>query len=553
MPMKRKAANLFVDCLEAEGVERVFGIPGEETLDLNEALEDSSVEFVPVRHEQAGAFMADVHGRLTGRAGVCLGTLGPGATNLVTAVADAYLDRAPMVALTGQADLKRTHKESHQYIDVVRLMQPITKWNARLTHPAIVPEVVRKAFKVAEAAKAGPTHVELPEDVMAAEVDAGAPSQPLPRVGPVRPEPSARDLLRAAELVREAENPLVLAGNGVVRGGAAPALREFVRATSIPVAETFMGKGLLDYRDPKALGSVGLQAGDYEMAGFGEADVVIAVGYDLVEHAPRHWNPKGDKRILCVDSLPAEIDDHFVPEVELVGNVHRSLTALADELRQEEPPRGGSDRLRRAVMGRLERAKDDDGFPMRPPRILYEIRKALGRDDILVSDVGLHKLWIGRMFPAHEPNTVLIANGLAGMGFAVPAAIAAKLVHPERKVVAVNGDGGFLMNCQELETAVRLKTPFVAVIWENRQYGSIVWKQDKAFGRHFGVAFGNPDFVKLAESFGMPAWRCGSAGIFAKRLGQALALDVPSLIVLPIDYSIDVAISEELGRETVAT
>jgi acetolactate synthase-1/2/3 large subunit len=544
----RKASDVFVECLEVEGVRYVFGIPGEETLDLNEALADSSIEFVPVRHEQGGAFMADVYGRLTGRAGVCLGTLGPGAMNLVTAVADAYLDRAPLVALTGQGGLERMHKESHQYIDVVRLMQPITKWNARLSQPMIIPEVVRKAFKVAETEKPGATHIELPEDVMAAEFDA----KPLLRHNPVRPEPSARDLLRAVDLIRQAQTPIVLAGNGVVRGGAAPALREFARATGIPVAETFMGKGLLDYQDPKALGSVGLQAGDYEMAGFGEADLVITIGYDLVEHAPSHWNSRRDKKIVCVDSLPAEIDDHFVPEVELVGDMYHTLTVLGEQCR-DNPRSGGSDRLRRVVLSRLEHAKDDNQFPVQPPRALYEIRKVLGRQDILISDVGLHKLWIGRMFPAHEPNTVLIANGLAGMGFAIPAAIAAKLVYPDRKVVAVNGDGGFLMNCQELETAVRLKTPFVTVVWENKQYGSIVWKQDKAFGRHFGVDFENPDFVKLAEAFGMPAWRCQSVEDFPKRLGQALTLDVPSLIVLPIDYSMDVAISEELGRETVAT
>ena len=545
---KRKASDVFVECLEAEGVGRVFGIPGEETLDLNESLSRSSIEFVPVRHEQGGAYMADVHGRLTGNAGVCLGTLGPGALNLVTAVADAYLDRAPLVALTGQGDLERMHKESHQYIDLLRVMRPITKWNARLSDAAIIPEVVRKAFKVAEGEKPGATHIELPEDVMAAEIDA----EPLPRRRLVQPEPAARELLKAADIVRGAINPVALAGNGVVRTGAVAALREFVRATGIPVAETFMGKGLVPPDNPKALGSVGLQSGDYRMAGFDEADVVLAIGYDLVEHSPEHWNPKRDKKIICIDSVPAEIDEYFVPEVELVGDLYHVLTRLSEECRHV-PHQGGSTRLRDVVLGRFEKAKDDDAFPVQPPRALYEIRKALGREDILISDVGLHKLWIGRMFPAYEPNTVLIANGLAGMGFAVPAAIAAKLVHPDRKVVTVNGDGGFLMNCQELETAVRLRTPIVNVIWENGQYGSIVWKQDKKFGTHFGTDFTNPDFVKLAEGFGMPAWRCGSADEFGETLRGALGLDVPSLIVLPIDYSIDVAISDELGVETVAT
>jgi acetolactate synthase-1/2/3 large subunit len=452
------------------------------------------------------------------------------------------------VALTGQGDLERMHKESHQYIDLPRVMRPITKWNARVQDADIIPEVVRKAFKVAEGEKPGATHIELPEDVMATETE----GQPLPRKRTVLPEPAARELLRAADLIRGAVQPVALAGNGVIRARAAPALREFVRATGIPVAETFMGKGLLPADNEKALGSVGLQAGDYEMAGFGEADVVLAIGYDLVEHSPEHWNPKRDKKIICIDSVPAETDANFIPEVELVGDIYNVLTRLGEECRHV-PHQGGSTKLRDVVLGRFEQAKEDDSFPVQPPRALWEIREALGRDDILISDVGLHKLWIGRMFPAYEPNTVLIANGLAGMGFAVPAAVAAKLVHPDCSVVTVNGDGGFLMNCQELETAVRIGTSFVNVIWENNQYGSIVWKQDKKFGRHFGTDFKNPDFVKLAEGFGMPAWRCDSADDFGERLRHALTLDAPSLIVLPIDYSIDVAISEELGTETVAT
>jgi acetolactate synthase-1/2/3 large subunit len=543
---ERRASDVFVECLEAEGVRHVFGIPGEETLDLNESLEKSSIAFVPVRHEQGGAYMADMYGRLTGRAGVCLGTLGPGATNLVTAVADAYLDRAPLVAITGQGDMERMHKESHQYLDIVGLMAPITKWNARVGSPEIIPEVVRKAFKVAESEKPGATHLELPEDVMAQPLDAA----PLPRRRLAAPEPGARELLRAADLIRNAINPIVLAGNGVVRARAAPALREFSRATGIAVAETFMGKGVLDYTDPRALGTVGLQSRDYAMAGFEDADVVLAIGYDLVEHAPEHWNPKRDKKIIVIDSEAAEIDAFYTPEVELVGDLYHVLSRLAEECR-DVPHAGGSARLRDVVLGRLERACDDDAFPVQPPRALWELRKALGRNDILISDVGLHKLWIGRMFPAHEPNTVLIANGLAGMGFALPCAIAAKIVHPDRNVVTVSGDGGFLMNVQELETAVRLRTPIVNVIWENSQFGSIVWKQERKFGAHFGTDFTNPDFVKLGESFGLAAWRCESVEDFGPHLTHAMSLDRPSLIVLPIDYSIDVAISEELGEETV--
>jgi acetolactate synthase I/II/III large subunit len=545
----RRASDVFVECLEAEGVQYVFGIPGEETLDLNESLADSSIRFVPVRHEQGGAYMADAYGRLTGRAGVCLGTLGPGGTNLVTAVADAFLDRAPLVALTGQSDLERMHKESHQYIDLIGILRPIVKWSARVSSPEIVPEVVRKAFKVAESEKPGATHLELPEDVMERPLDAS----PLPSHAPVQPEPGVRELQRAAEIIDAAENPIALAGNGAIRAHAGPALRAFVQATGIPVAETFMAKGLLDFEDPNALGTVGLQARDYAMAGFDDADVVIAIGYDLVEHAPEHWNPRADKQIVLIDSVAAEIDEFFIPEVELVGDIAHVLARLATGCsRTAAVPE--SCELRDVTLRALNEAQDDDHFPMRPPRVLWDIREALGPEDLLVSDVGLHKLWIGRMFPTHEPGTVMIANGLAGMGFALPTAIAAKLVYPGRRVVTVSGDGGFLMNCQELETAVRLRTPVVNIVWENGEFGSIAWKQDKKFGRHFDVGFGNPDFVKLAEAFGMPAWRCSAADDFARRLAGALVLDVPSVIVVPIDYSVDVAKGViGLGAETVAT
>jgi acetolactate synthase I/II/III large subunit len=546
---QRKASEVFVECLEAEGVKYVFGIPGEETLDLSESLSNSSIQFVPVRHEQGGAYMADAIGRLTGRAGVCLGTLGPGATNLVTAVADAFLDRSPLVALTGQSDLERMHKESHQYIDLIGILRPVVKWNARVSSPEIVPEVVRKAFMVAESEKPGATHLELPEDVMAQPLDA----TPLPRREPVQPEPGGKELQRAAELIEAAENPIALAGNGAIRGHASRALRAFVHTTGIPVAETFMAKGLLDYEDPHSLGTVGLQSRDYELAGFEDADLVITIGYDLVEHSPEHWNPRGNKQIVVIDSVAAEVDEFYIPEVELIGDIAHVLARLAATCRRTPPSPVEPCALHDMVLGAFNEAEDDDHFPMRPARVLWEIRQALGPQDLLVSDVGLHKLWIGRMFPAHEPGTVLIANGLAGMGFALPTAIGAKLVYPERNVVAVSGDGGFLMNAQELETAVRLKTPLVNVIWENREFGSIAWKQDKKFGHHFDVGFGNPDFVKLAEAFGMPAWRCAAAGDFGRHLRAALALELPSLIVVPIDYSVDVAMYEQLGAETVAT
>ncbi len=546
----RNAADLFVDCLEAEGVQYVFGIPGEETLDLNRALADSPIEFVPVRHEQGGAYMADMYGRLTHKAGVCLGTLGPGATNLVTAVADAWLDRSPVVALTGQGDLERTHKESHQYIDVVSMFKPITKWNARLNSPKMIPEAVRKAFKVAQSQKPGPTHIELPEDVMASDP---GDAQPLRhRQERRRPEPSQGELDEAAELIRNAEYPLVLAGNGISRGDAAPALRAFAHATGMGVAATFMGKGVLAQDDPHWRGTVGMQARDYELAGFEHADVVITVGYDLVEHAPVNWNPRGNKTIICIDTVAPEVDEHFVTASDLIGDIDLILRRMTGLVAMGEPMTTTPSKLEDLVQGAFQAGASDDAFPMHPPRVLWEIRKALGREDILISDVGLHKLWIARMFPASEPDTVLIANGLAGMGIALPTAIAAQLVKPDRKVVTVSGDGGFLMNCQELETAKRLKTPIVNIIWENRQFGSIVWKQDNKFGRHFGVDFTNPDFVGLAQAFGIPGFRCEAVEDFPAHLDKALSLDEPSIVVVPIDYSQDIGLQEQLGQETVS-
>jgi acetolactate synthase-1/2/3 large subunit len=493
--------------------------------------------------------MADMYGRLTGRAGVCLGTLGPGAMNLVTAIGDAFLDRAPLVALTGQADLERMHKESHQFIDLVELFRPITKWNARVASPEIIPEVVRKAFKVAESEKPGATHLELPEDVMAAPLDAA----PLPRRRPVEPEPAARELLKAVDLIRNAINPgRPWPATASCAPAARPALREFCRATGIAVAETFMGKGLLDYTDPKALGTVGLHSRDYAMAGFEEADVVIAIGYDLVEHAPLALEPAArqeDRRHRLAGGRDRRV-------LHARGRADRRHLPRAHAAGRGVPRRPALRRARSACAtscsGRFEQAKDDDGLPDAAPAGAVGDPPGARREDILISDVGLHKLWIGRMFPAHEPNTVLIANGLAGMGFALPCAVAAKLVHPDARWSPSAATAAFLMNCQELETAMRLKTPFVNVIWENRQFGSIVWKQDNKFGEHFGVDFTNPDFVRLAEAFGMPAWRCEGVDDLGRHLRHALSLDVPSLIVLPIDYSIDVAISE-LGTETVST
>jgi len=530
----RTAAQLFVDCLENEGVEFVFGIPGEETLDVSEALDRSQlITFVPTRHEQGAAFMADAYGRLTGRPGVCLATLGPGATNLATGVGDATLDHAPLVALTGQTGLAGMHKETHQFIDVVDMLRPMTKWNTRIHHPRMVAEAVRKAFSVAAAEKPGATHLELPEDVMET-VTAGTP---LPRGPQAMVEADPVSLLRAAEVIQGARRPVVLAGNGVVRQDAAPALRALCDQTGLHAVTTFMGKGVLDASDPHFLFTAGLARQDYPQGLLGQADLVVAVGYDMIEWPPSAWNPEGRQRIVCIDTVAPEIDAHFVPEVELIGDLSRILYQLAGLLEGKEVGSVERRPYQRAFRRVLDAGTDDD-FPVKPQRVLRDLRELLAPGDVLVSDVGVHKLWVGRFWEAREPNTVLISNGFAAMGFGLPASIAAALVHRGRsKVVCITGDGGFLMNLQELETARRLGLPFVVLVWTDGGYGLIEMHQRRKFGRIAGTRFDNPDLVALARSFGVEGLRAEKAGDVKPLLARALRHPGPVVVDIPIDYA----------------
>ncbi len=538
-----KASDLIVQCLENEGVRYVFGLPGEEILDILDSLADSRVTFIPTRHEQGAAFMADAYGRLTGHAGVCLSTLGPGATNLATGVADANLDRAPLVAITGQAGRDRVHKESHQFVDIVEHLRPLTKWNTRVETAAVIPEVIRKAFKLAESEKPGACHVEVPEDV-AAEAAEGTP---LSTERARRPSPDRPALQTAARLIEAASFPLIFAGNGVIRGRASNELRALARDHGIPVAHTFMAKGSMPYDDELCLLSAGLQARVYVSCGFEAADLIIAVGYDPVEYAPKFWNPDRKKPIIHIDFTPAEVDSFYQPAVEVVADVREALELLNGLVKGEKDPTP-SRTLRRFILEQLEEGATDDTFPVKPQRILRDLRAQMGRDDILISDVGTHKLWIARTFPAYEPNTVLISNGYAAMGFALPAAIAAKLVHPERKVVAVSGDGGFLMNSQELETARRLGLAIVNVIFRDGAYNLIQWKQQTHLGREMGVTFGNPDFVALAEAFGAKGYRVESARELGPVLAEALAQPGPSIVDVPVDYGENAKLTARLGQ-----
>ncbi len=542
-----KAAELLIKCLEHEGVRYVWGVPGEETMDILEALGDSQqTRFIPTRHEQGAAFMADVWGRLTGSPGVCLATLGPGATNLLTGVADAYLDHAPLVAITGQAGLERVYKESHQYVDIVSMFAPVTKWNTRIERGAAIPEVTRKAFRIATTEKYGPTHLELPEDVAAEQVDE-TDAAPLPIHQARLPLASAEAIEAALALLRQSRRPVILAGNGVIRAHAAGDLATLARRLHIPVVHTFMGKGILKDSDSLSWGALGLQMRDLVMDSLDAADLILAIGYDLVEYAPAVWNTHPSRPIIHIDALPAEVDRAYLPAVELVGDIGATLRALAAQWqgRRTFAPRSEA---HERIMRELDDYRADDSFPVKPQRILADLRAALDPKDIVVSDVGAHKLWVARLFATEWANTVIISNGLASMGIAVPGALAAKLAYPDRRVVAVTGDGGFMMNSQELETARRLHTAFVTLVWVDEEYGVITWKQTQRFGHAFGIRFTNPDFVTYARAFGLPGFQISSTEELLPTLQRALALDEPSLVAVPVDYGENLKLSERLSQ-----
>lgn len=537
-----KAAELFIRCLENEGVEYIFGIPGEENLDMMDALLDSTITFVTVRHEQGAAFMADVYGRLTGRAGVCMATLGPGATNLITGVADANMDHAPLIAIAGQASTHRLHKESHQVLDLEQMFQPITKYSSRLLTPDIITEVVRKAFKVAQTEKTGACFIEFPENIAEMEIE----DEPLPVKHAHSPEPPGERVDRAAEIISKAVNPIILAGNGVVRAKAWKQLDNFAEELRIPVANTFMAKGVIPFKHEMALGSAGLQANDYVSCGFSKADVIICVGYDLVEYHPYLWHPTKDRIIIHIDQSPAEVDAFYPVACGVVGDIKHSLLRIMD---LTSPNTGSHMRaLRNALIEDMNQHKDDNSVPMKPQKIIWDLRTAMEMEDIAISDVGAHKMWMSRMFRCEFPNTCIISNGFASMGIAVPGAIGAKLVYPDRGIVAVTGDAGFMMNSQEIETALRIKTPIVILIWNDAAYGLIEWKQMNQFGRKSNIDFNNPDFVKYAEAFGAKGYRITKGEELLPTLKKALADNTVSVIDCPVDYSENLKLTGKLGE-----
>ncbi|MHC4817174.1 MAG: acetolactate synthase large subunit [Planctomycetota bacterium] len=539
-----KASDLFVRCLEEEGVEYIFGVPGEENADVMISLLDSSIRFIVCRHEQAAAFMCDAYGRLTGTPTCCLGTLGPGATNLLTGVADANMDRAPCVVLTGQAATTRLHKESHQAMDLVELFAPVVKWGAVVQHPDSIPEIVRKAFRLACTDKFGATHIDLPENIAHMETLA----QPIASARAQRSAPNPNAVTQAAEVIRGARFPVILTGNGTLRSHASEDLRAFARQNGIPVVNTFMGKGAFPASDQLSLFTVGLSARDYPDVVIERADCVVSVGFDMVEYHPRTWNRGNQKRIVHVDMSPAEIDENYRTAAEIVGDIGLTLNALRKATAGMRTPDVSLYQAEREAMLRdFAEYEDDEGFPVKPQRILCDVRKYLDQKDIVLSDVGAHKMWIARNLQTDEPNTILIPNGFCSMGFALPGAIGAKIAYPGRRVLAICGDGGVMMNIQDLETAVREKLPIVVMIWTDEEYGLIKWKQTESFGRHSHISFTNPDWMRLAEAFGMAGFRVDRASDLPGALENAFAAGRPALIEVPVDYSENMKLTERLG------
>jgi len=532
------AAQLMVKCLENEGVTVVFGIPGEENIRFVQALAASSIRYVLTRHEQAAAFMAEMYGRVTGRAAVVSATLGPGAINMQLGVADATTNSTPMVAISAQVGQDREYKESHQYVDLVSMFAPITRWAAGVPTAHAIPEMFRKAFKLAVSERPAAVYLAVPEHIDADATDYEL--KPLPR-NVVRAEaPAPRQVARAVEILRNARRPVVLAGHGAARGDATAALVRFSDELGIQVANTFHGKGVMPDDHPNSIGTLGFMRHDYVNFGFDHADVVIAVGYELQEFDPVRINPQADKKIIHVHRFPAEVDMHYSVDVGIIGDISASLNALTDA-RADVPGSG-------LLAEEFARGQQDSRYPLAPARVVADTREALGRGDVVLVDTGATKMWMARLYPTYERNTCLISNGLSTMAFALPGALGVKLARPESKVLAVVGDGAFLMNSQEIETAVRERIPLVVLIWEDGGYGLIEWKMDLELGGHYYVKFGNPDVVTYAKSFGAKGYRINRAEELLPTLKAALDDDAVSLICCPVDYSENLRLTDRLGE-----
>jgi len=547
-----KASDLFVQCLEEEGIEYIFGIPGEENADFMMSLEKSkTIKFILTRHEQGAAFMAEIYGRLTGQPACCLGTLGPGATNLITGVADSNMDRAPMLVLTGQGASTRLHKESHQVMDVVAMFKPVTKWATSVIHPDSIPEIVRKAVRLARTEKPGAVHIELPEDIAKLPTSA----KPISVQKFRRPVPGDKIVDQAFDKICQARRPIIIAGNGCIRKRASKQLRQICELTGIGVISTFMAKGAVDMDADYSLYTIGLGTKDIVSWAVDAADLIITIGYDMVEYHPKLWNGGKEKDVLHIDFLPAEIDEYYHPEIEVVGDLAHSLWMINERLNAlDKPPAYDLEQqsaVRRDMWAEISAHKDHvTKGKITPQKALWDARQVMGPEDILLSDVGAHKMWIARQYHCHEPNTCLIPNGFCSMGFSLPGAIAASMVYPEKRILSISGDAGFMMNMQEMETAKRMNCNFVAMVWEDNAYGLIAWKQESEFGKHTDLSFGNPDWMLLAQAFGWGGHYVDNSESLASTLETAFHEKGPSLVVIPIDYDENMKLTKKLGEVT---
>lgn len=545
-------AELLVACLEKEGISFAFGVPGEENADLMFALENSSITFINTRHEQGAAFMAEFYGRLTGEPALCIATLGPGATNLLTAVADANMDRAPLIAIAGQGAVRRLHKESHQIINIEDLFQPITKWSIAVRDGESIPELVRKAVRLARSEKPGAVLLELPEDIAHTQLDE---SEPLRVKRFKRPLPDPVTTNEVFDRLKNAKQPIIIAGNGAIRTRASRELRRLCDLTGIGVMSTFMGKGAVDKDADYCLFTIGLTQKDIIINALEESDLILTIGYDMVEYPPEIWNPGCNTDVVHIDFYPAEIDKNYQPAIELVGDIAGGLRTLSEKFIQSGIPDYDlkiQNSVRTAMLDDFaEHAKDDTQDAIRPQKVIWDVRDALGPNDVLMSGVGAHKLWVARYYHCHEPNTCLIPNGFCSMGAVLPGAIGASIAQPDINIVAIVGDGDFLMNVQEMETAKRLESNITMLIWEDFGYGLIEWKQQQEFGKHTDLSFNNPDWNKLASAFGWNGRYVNRSTDLSEALKESITHKGPSMIVVPIDYRENDKLIEKLGKVTM--
>ncbi|MCX7118224.1 MAG: acetolactate synthase large subunit [Legionellales bacterium] len=546
-----KASDLFLLCLEKQGVNMMYGVPGEENADIMISLLTHPIQFMTCCHEQTAAFMAGMHGLLTNIPGVCLATLGPGATNLLTGVAQANLDGAPLIAVIGQAETTRLHKMSHQNINSIEVFKPVTKWATTILSADVIPEVIAKAFKIATSGRPGAVVIELPEDIAKAETQSKVIQKT--SYGAEEEAPQSQ-IQQALLLLQKSMKPLLLLGDGATRTESDHPVRNFLKKTELYTAYTFMGKGVISNLYERSLHCVGLGLKDIALQAFEQSDLVICIGYNLVEWSPAHWNIGIEKTIIHIDSAPAEIDEHYIPQLELVGSIPRIVQQLTDEVtpacRKKEAYFAD---IQHRAEADIRGFADDDGFPMKPKRLLKDLRDVLADTDILVSDVGAHKMWIARQYGARHSKTCFISNGFCSMGGSMPGAMEAKRLHPEKNVVAVCGDGGFMMSIQTLFTGVAEKIPFTVVVWEDQEYGLIRWKQEMHYQQHSHTLLKHTDLADTARAMGCFSERITRSEDFKPALLRALSnVDRPSVLVVPVDYSENMKLFYHLKSTTAS-